>query len=313
MTFSFNKHLARILLFSSGMPIAMTDNFEAQKNLKAGSYTTLICGALLIIFLFVKWGLPDIPPPPIEEGIEVNLGNSDQGFGDDQPFLPGQPSPADEQAYTPPKQTAATEEESKDFETDDKDEDAPSVAKPPVTKPNSTRIPEKDVVKSKPVANPQPVNNPAPAPPKPKAVFKGVSGTGTGGNEADTYKPGGNQGIAGGTGDQGRPGGNPDSDNYTGGGTGRGGMPVTIRGLSGRRIVNNPSFQDEFNENAKVAVDIKIDANGRVVSATFSPRGSTTANSTYKEIAIRNAMKLKYNATGQESMGTIQFDFRIRN
>ncbi len=291
----------------------MVDNFEAQKNLKAGSYTTLICGAILVIFLFVKWSLPDIPPPPIEEGIEVNLGNSDQGLGDDQPFLPGQPAPSDQQSYTPPKQAAKVVEEVKDFETDDKDEDAPAIAKPPVTKPDAKKVPEKDIVKSKPVSNPQPVNNPAPAPPKPKAVFKGVNGTGTGGNEADNYKKGGNQGIAGGTGDQGRPGGNPDSDNYTGGGGTGKGMPVTLRGLSGRRIVNNPSFTDEFNENAKVAIDIRIDGNGRVVSAEYQPRGSTTANSDYKAIAIRNAMKLKYNATGQESMGTIQFNFKVHN
>lgn len=289
----------------------MADSFETQKNIQAGSYTAMICGAILLIIIFVKWSLPEVPPPPIEEGIEVNLGNSDQGLGDDQPFLPGQPSPADQQAYTPPKQTAPVEAESKDFETDDKDEEAPAIAKPPVTKPNSTKVPEKDVVKSKPVTNPQPVNNPAPAPPKPKAVFKGVNGTGSGGNEADTYKPGGNQGVAGGTGDQGRPGGNPDSDNYSGGGRGNGSI-VTLKGLSGRRIMSNPSLTDEFDENAKVAVDIRIDASGRVTSAVYQPRGSTTARTDYKTIAIRNAMKLKYNSTGQESFGTIQFNFRIR-
>ena len=290
----------------------MTDNFESEKNVKAGSYTLLICGAILIILLFAKWSLPEIPPPPMEEGIEVNLGNSDMGSGDDQPFLPGQPSPQDQQAYTPPKQTAPVEEAVKDLETDDNDEDAPAVVKPPVTKPNATKIPEKDVVKSKTPATNQPVNNPAPAPPKPKAVFKGVDGTGTGGNEADSYKKGGSEGIAGGTGDQGRPGGNPDSDNYTGGGTGNG-LPVTLRGLQGRRITYNPSFTDEFNENAKVAVDIVIDGNGKVTSATYQPRGSTTSRAAYKEIAIRNALKLKYNATGSESMGTIQFNFKVRN
>lgn len=298
---------------SRGILSNMGENFESQKNIKASSYTALICILLLVIFIFVKWTLPEIPPPPMEEGIEVNLGNSDMGMGEDQPFLPGQPSPQDQQSYTPPKQSAARVDDNvKDFETDDKDEDAPVVAKPPVTKPDATRVPEKDLVKSAPVKNPQPVNEPAPAPPKPKAVFKGVNGTGTGGNEADEYKKGGNQGVAGGSGDQGRPGGNPDSDNYTGGGTGNG-LPSVLKGLQGRRVINNPSFEDEFNENAKVAVDIKVDASGKVISATYQPRGSTTAQSYYKEVAIKNAMKLKYNSTGQESVGTIQFNFRVTN
>ena len=140
-----------------------------------------------------------------------------------------------------------------------------------------------------------------------------MNGTGTGGNEADSYKKGGNQGVGGGSRDQGRPGGNPDSDNYTGGGRGKGNLPTTLKGLSGRRIINNPSFEDEFNENAKVAVDIKIDGNGRVTSAVYQPRGSTTAQSYYKELAVRTAMKLKYNPSGEESSGTIQFNFRVTN
>ena len=69
------------------------DHFETQKNIKASGYTLMVCVLLLIIMIFVKWTIPDIPPPPDEEGIEVNLGNSDQGLGDNQAFLPGKPAP----------------------------------------------------------------------------------------------------------------------------------------------------------------------------------------------------------------------------
>lgn len=288
----------------------MSAQTENKENAKAWSYTALTCGMLLIIFFFVRWSLPQVPEAPMELGLEVNLGNSDQGFGTDQPFLPGQPAPSDQQAYTPPKQTASHVEPSKDFITDDRDPDAPAIAKPPVADPNATRVPERDVVKNRPVQNPQPVNNPAPQQPKPKAVFKGVEGTGTGGNEADSYRKGGNEGIAGGTGDQGRPGGNPDSDNYTGGGTGSG---VTIsRGLQGRRMVGLPSFEDSFNQNAKVAMDIKVDASGKVIDATYQPRGSTTSDPGYKEIARRKALQIKFNGTDGESVGTIIFNFKVR-
>lgn len=290
------------------------DNFEAQKNIKASGYTLMVCVLLLIIMLFVKWTIPDIPPPPDEEGIEVNLGNSDQGLGDDQPFLPGKPAPVDKQSYTPPKVANTPVEAVKDFETDDKDEDAPVIKKPPVTKPEATKVPEKEIVKAPPVKNPKPTPDPpAPAPPKPKAVFRGVNGNGTGGNESDSYKKGGNEGIAGDRGDQGAPGGNPDADNYKGGGNGNGSGVSLLRGLNGRKITRIPSFEDDFNENAKVAVDIRVDANGNVVSAEYQPRGSTTSDPNLKAIAIRKAKQVKFNPGSDESVGTLQFNFKLKS
>src|SRR5215213_9192242 len=95
------------------------EQFESRKNLQAGGYTAVICILLLVVFLFVRWTLPPLPEIPQDEGIEVNLGNSDAGLGDEQPFLPGQPSPQDQQAYTPPKVTPTENVEApKDVETD---------------------------------------------------------------------------------------------------------------------------------------------------------------------------------------------------
>ncbi|HEU4606702.1 MAG TPA: hypothetical protein VFS31_01245, partial [Chitinophagaceae bacterium] len=74
-----------------------------------------------------------------------------------------------------------------------------------------------------------------------------------------------------------------------------------------------PSFQDDFNENAKVAIDIRVDANGKVISAIYQPLGSTTASNTYKNIAIRKAMQIKFNSGGEESVGTLVFNFKIHN
>jgi outer membrane biosynthesis protein TonB len=291
----------------------MDHEFESKKNLRATSYTAVVVAVLLLFFFLWKWPLQTFIAPALEEGIEVNLGNSDQGLGEDQPFLPGKPAPSDAQNYTPPPKTEVSKEEDvKDIATNDKDEEAPEIKKPPVTKPEATKVPEKDVVKDKPVKNPQPVSNPTPPAPKPKAVFKGVNGTGTGGNEADSYKKGGNQGIAGGSGDQGRPGGDPDSKNYTGGGRGNSGVSVS-RGLQGRNIVRTPSFEDEFNENAKVAIDIRIDASGNVISAEYQPRGSTTSDPSMKAIAIRKAKQVKFNTSSAESAGTIVFNFRLKN
>ncbi len=290
----------------------MTDNFESEKNLKATGYTAVICALLLILFLYVSWTQPVEAPPVVEDGIEVNLGNSDQGLGANQPYLPGEPSAQDKEKYTPPRQAVVEKEPVKDVETDDNNkEEAPVVKKAPVTKPNATKIPDKDIVKKavKPVKQPETI--PTPVKPKPKALFTGVNGTGTGGNAADDYKPGGNQGVAGGHGDQGRPGGDPNSTNYTGGGHGNSGITIS-RGLSGRHIASRPAFTDEFNENAYVAVDVHVDAAGNVIDAEYQPRGSTTSSADYKAIARRKAMQVKF-TPGEESSGTIVFSFKVHN
>ena len=171
-------------------------------------------------------------------------------------------------------------------------------------------VPKKPI--TKPPKNTQPVVQPTPAPPKPKAVFHGVNGTDKGGNDADNYKPGGNQGIAGGHGDQGKPGGDPNSNNYTGGGHGNSGVSIS-RGLTGRKITGLPSFTDDFNDNAKVAMDIHVDASGHVISAEYQPRGSTTSDASMIAIAKRKASQIKFNTTGDESVGTIIFNFRLKN
>ncbi len=292
--------------------IMLEHHFESQKNWKATTYTIVVVGVLLAIFIFWRWPLQQWYPPMPEEGMEVNLGNSDLGSGTDQPFEPGQPAPTDQQSYTPPKAENNPEEPAKDIATDDKDAEAPEIKKPPVTKPEATKVPEKEVVKAKPVKKPVADVPPAPPAPKPKATFKGTNGTGTGGNDADNFKKGTGEGIAGGKGDQGRPGGDPDSKNYTGGGRGNGGVSIS-RGLDGRRITGTPSFEDEFNENAKVAVDIRVDESGKVVDATFQPRGSTTTDPSMKAIALRKARQVKFNSGGAESVGTIIFNFKLKN
>lgn len=293
-------------------PSFMADNFESQKNIKASGYTLGICTLLLLLCFYLSWSNPVEPPPVVEDGIEVNLGNSDQGLGTDQPYLPGQPSAEDKEKYTPPKQAVVEREPVKNVETDDNNkEDAPVIKKAPVTKPDAKKIPDKEIVKAKAKPVKQPETLPTPPKPRPKAVFHGVNGTGTGGNDADDYKPGGNQGIAGGHGDQGAPGGNPNSNNYVGGGRGNNGI-VALGGLKGRRMLSTPSFTDDFNQNATIYLDAHVDENGNVVSAEYHLRGSTTSNDELIEIAKRKAKLVKF-APGQESFGVMQFNLRIRN
>lgn len=278
-------------------------NFERNKNIKALSYTIIIMGGLFLLFVLLSWTLPVTPPPPVDEGVEVNLGNSDQGFGTVAPQIPGEPAEAQQTNFNPPPSQQAQAETNPEV-AENKDEDVPAIHTSP--KPEK----KKDI---KPVNNEtkkvsaKPVTNPTPTPPKPKAVYAGGKSASNSGNNADSYNNSRNQGIAGGNGDQGKPNGNPNSDSYTGnGGSGSAGISIT-NGLQGRHIASAARFQDQYKYGGKVSVDITVDENGNVTSAHVKP-GSPFAD--LNAIAERRAKQLKFNKGNTPQTGTIQIVFQ---
>ena len=268
-------------------------HFERNKNIKALVITIVSCAALFLFFFFIRWSQPVVEPPTADEGIEVNLGNSETGLGDIPPAAPGDFANND---ATP---TPITEQPIAEQVIDDKGDEP--IAAAPISTPKTTiPKPTKEIIKTPPA-------------PKPKAVFSGGTTANQGGNNSDSYNGVKNQGIAGGTGDQGNPNGNPNSDSYTGNSaSGNGGVKIKS-GLNGRFIAVMPRFQDEFNENAKVAIDVKIDANGKVIFANVNPRGTTTTNSNIRQIAKNKALQVKFTSGKEEQSGTIVFDFRVTN
>jgi TonB family protein len=278
-------------------------NFERSKNIKALSYTIIILGALFFLFVLMSWTLPLTPPPPVDEGVEVNLGNSDQGFGTVAPQIPGEPAEEQQTNFNPPPSQHAHAETNPEV-AENNDADVPVIHTSP--KPEK----KKDI---KPVNNDtkkvvaKTVTNPTPTPPKPKAVYAGGKSTSNSGNNADSYNNSRNQGIAGGNGDQGKPNGNPNSDSYTGnGGSGSAGISIT-RGLQGRHIASAARFQDQYKYGGKVSVDITVDENGSVTSAHVKP-GSPFAD--LNAIAERRAKQLKFNKGNVPQTGTIQIIFQ---
>src|SRR5947209_223127 len=122
--------------------IAMSAEFERQKRVQASTYTAIVAIALLLTVIWVKWSVPVETPPPVDEVVDINLGNSDMGSGKDQPQLPGEPAPAQQTAYVPPTPVHATEESVKDVADEDNTKEAPPVIKPTVSKPEATKINE---------------------------------------------------------------------------------------------------------------------------------------------------------------------------
>lgn len=280
--------------------ILIDRNFEREKNIKAFIITIIICILLFFIFFLLTFTLPAIPPPIADEGIEVNLGNSETGMGNIEPQAPGDPA-LSQNSNPAPAQQNNTPESSVDDKGDEAINSTVKNTVPTPTKPVTTTV--KAPVKTVP--------NPTPKPQTPKAVFGGGTKNNTGGNNSDTYNGVKNQGIAGGNGNQGVPGGNPNSDTYGPGG-GNGGINIRS-GLSGRKVAFIPKFEDEFNKNAKVAVDVTVDENGKVIAAVVNLRGTTIADPKYKTIAVEKAYKVKFTSGSETQNGTIVFDFKVTN
>src|SRR5678809_1449030 len=141
-------------------------NFERNKNVKALSYTTAVISLLFLVFVLLKWSLPITPPPSVDTGVEVNLGNTDQGLGNIQPQIPGEPAEEQQTNFNPPpSQQAQAETEPDVAENNEKDA--------PVIHTSSKHEKKKEVAvvkkKNKKIAT-KPISSPTPAPPKPKAV-----------------------------------------------------------------------------------------------------------------------------------------------
>lgn len=290
---------------------AINHSFEAEKNRKALLYTACIVGAFLIIAIFYTWPLQIPPIPTVQDLIDVNLGNEQEGMGTVQPLVKGERAPDNQSVPSHAKARKVTEEPTRSVNADENNDnkDAAPVIKVEKPKDDAKEINKTSTEKASKKINPSPVVNPNPAPPKPKLpLYKG--GNGNGGNGATEDNGYRNQGYKPGNGDAGSPDGKADAYGNSPGG--RSGVSV-VRGLSGRRPIHFPSMTDDFNENAKVYVDIKVDGSGKVVDAGIA-RGTTTSNSSLRNIAIEKAKQLRFPPSQNDiESGTILFVFVLKS
>ncbi|NML38309.1 hypothetical protein HHL17_13970 [Chitinophaga sp. G-6-1-13] len=290
-----------------------------KKNIQALGVTIGVHALLLVALVFAGFSAP--PPLPDQDlGMEVNLGTSDDGMGDEQPLNPNPPSAATSTpAPAESEQPAATEKDNsapQEVATQD-DEEAPEIKKPekPVEKPKELpkKLEPKPVTKpvKKPAAEPKPTP-PAPKP-QPKAVYSGGTSTNANsGNGAQGSNNSTGEGNTGKPGDRGQLNGDPNAKGYTGGGLGGGRSDFR---LNGRNLISRPSVTYDGTESGYIAVNIKVDQKGNVIAATFSMKGSTLSNPQLIDIARKAALngQLKYNANPdapEVQFGTIRFYFK---
>jgi len=270
----------------------MTPAFEAEKNRKAFIYTVVICALLLILFFFIRWKIAPVSEPVVQDLIEINLGNNEDGFGEEQPLIKGERSPSMEATVTP-RQSAPQHSVPDKVEPDENaDDDAAPVEKPvkTVTKPVKTNTP------------PAPVPKPAPKPQKPKVTYNGPgNGNGNNATEDKGYRYQGN--TPGGKGDAGDPNGNKDSYGDTAGG--KTGGPKVTKG--NRKIIRYYSFTGDLPK-ATIFAIIKVNPAGQGTFVGFD-KGSTSRNQEYANEITRYLKNIQFDKAGAESNVTVQFNF----
>jgi hypothetical protein len=144
---------------------AINHSFEAEKNRKALLYTTGIVGLFLIIAIFYTWPLLIPPTPPVQDLIEVNLGNEQEGMGTIQPLVKGERAPDNRSTESHQKAARITEPPTRNIQADENNVDKEAA---PVVKVEKPKNDAKDINKTtadKPTKkiNPSPVINPNPA------------------------------------------------------------------------------------------------------------------------------------------------------
>lgn len=265
-----------------------------------GLIGTLVFHAGLLVAVII-FGFATPLPLPGEQGILINFGTDDMGAGDDEPMM----SEIPEEIATPPPSepqpaTETTEEIiSQDFE------EAPAIEKQPeetVRNEQKTKPVPEEVVEEVVKETPPPVEEPRKV--DPRALFPGRS---------NTDETSGSEGITEGEGNQGSPTGSPGSDNYSDAlSSGQGGIDFS---LAGRNPVSIPKPDYDAQVSGTIVVSIRVDRDGKVISAQPGVRGTNILDETLLEAARKAALKARFNSNSDAAFtqaGTITYHFILQ-
>jgi hypothetical protein len=254
---------------------------ERKSRIIAIVGTILFHALMLVVLLLLAFHTP--LPLPGEEGVEVNLGYSDDGMGDIQPEVPALAP----NAAQPPSQNKVDEQM-----VTENNEETPAIEKNKKKDIKPSPIPVK---KTTPV-----VEKPKEPTVNQKAMYPGKS---------TKTSPGGNQGITGKPGDQGKPNGTPGSPNYDGNGGKGDGISYDLGGR-GSRSLPKPTYDSP--EQGKIVVSIKVNREGKVTYASAGAKGTTISEINLRQQAESAARKTLFAADAdapEEQRGTITYVF----
>lgn len=266
---------------------------------KIGLLGTFIVHNIIILILILSF-ITMRSNIPAEGGMMINFGTVERAGGALEPRMN---DASVTQQTAAPAQTAVTQAEegimTQDFEE-----------APVVEKKTEKKKEEKKPVEKPAVAKTEPVKKPVEEAPKvdAKALYtaKGKS----------TQENGTSQGLYKGEGNQGSPEGSPDSDNY-GQGSGNGLGIQVGGGLSNRRYLSLPEPDFKVQKDGKVVVEVTVNRDGKVISATPGVKGTTIVDANLyaaaKKAALQSRFVVQENAQAfQTQTGTITYHFKLQ-
>jgi outer membrane biosynthesis protein TonB len=318
------------------MQIWETDSQEAENKRKALIITILVNVLLLIAIYFIVVWKEQIPPLPTY-GMELNLGFTDQGSGNNQTTTPSaetainnteSPAPGEVAAkpvessvpVSEPKTQAAKPKSSPAKTTYEAQSKTPSAIKGSEKSSTASKEPSPAKKETTPVTQPstsEAEKTTTKAEEKPKVDQRAIFGAGgTSGTSAKTAS-GSAQGSSNQKGDEGKPTGTVDGRAIMGSGTGEGNPgPASGVGLelAGWDFASRPTINDNVStRNGKIIFNITVDDNGKIVQAMVHEYNVSNEVLAYYRTVVNkiNFKRQSGNPTADYSTGKITFIIKV--
>jgi outer membrane biosynthesis protein TonB len=275
--------------------------------------TALIHAVLFALLILVGFSVP--PPPELEEGILVNFGTDETGFGMIEPSPPA----VQEETSAPPPSSAAKNAQEDALLTQNTEE-APEVKKvdPEAEKRRLERVEaekvrraeleaerirkEQEEIERKRIEAEQ--QRQADITNRTKNALANSKNAGTSST---------GEGVTGGPGNQGVPTGSVDSKNR-GEGSGLGDKGVSYS-LTGRGFQKLPLPKYDYQGEGKVVVEVSVDRSGKVVQAVPGIKGSNTLDEYLLRVAKEAALEAQFEVKSDAPViqkGTITYIFILK-
>ncbi|MCE2613041.1 energy transducer TonB [Flavobacteriaceae bacterium D16] len=292
---------------------------DTRHKKKSFWLTTILLSLFLLLLFYIGLTYMD---PPIENGITVNFGYVDYGKGPAPPRPQAQPQPVQEEELeeeAPEEQLPEPAEEQVEETIEEtesekvltqeseesikikqqqaekrKAEEAAKKAKAEAERLERERLAAEEKARQERAAKKKQLDE----------LMGGLNNA----EGADAEAEGDDQGV----GDKGQPDGDPYANTYygsPGSGSGTGGY-----GLSGRSLLGNSPVKQTCNEEGRVVVEIRVDRNGKVVSARPGVKGTTNTDPCLLGPARKTALSYKWNPDSKapdQQIGFVVVNFKL--
>lgn len=273
---------------------------DTKAKIESGLLTTLLMALILLLLLLVTF---DAPRQTEEEGVEVAFGDSQDGGGSEPEALP---EPATPVTQAPPPTPQAPSDN--DLMVQD-DEESLALAKQREEERKKRAEQEELIRKQREEQARQEAQRRAEEQRLAEERAQREAEQQAKRDNANNLMSGmfgNNQPGAQGSGTT-QGGGQQGSDNPVGHGT-VGGNNWSLAGRSMKRM---PKPSTQFNQEGKVVVNIQVNAEGKVISATVG-EGTTVSDYQTRQVALEAARKAEFSPSENKiQVGTITYTFKL--